>query len=360
MKTHPKRILHFFLFALPLTLPGFLWAQAPAGAVHSIDAEEFTVKVLKRSSSGKVLLFEDPTLNDPRPGKVLLLKRGDEDLAAIRVLKNYPGRFAAKVLLKFKDIPDDGSELRSLKKLSTKVLRQIQDQERAPLDSTLTDDELAKEIAPNDIELDRGIPTPQKKKPAIKATPVPKKDEETETLEVSEDALTDDGDFSRTEDVSFERQNHILSLQLGLITNVDASNVKARYSGIGLRYGWNIARRLLFTQPNRQDMLTLEAGAYYYSITGFETADDSVTVYPLEGVIRYSFLPNDSIQFFIYLGAVKSFVQASETVTLAGSALLSRTRLALGGGLIVPIGPGWALRGDVGLEKMVFGISLRF
>lgn len=350
----------FLIFLLPtffLGIPAF--TQEPVSAVAGIEAEEFVVKPLKKSSSGKVILFEDPTLNDPRPGKILLLKNGEEDLAAIRVLKNYPGKFAAKILLKFKDIPNEPVELRSLKKLSNKMLRQIRDQERAPLDPTLTDDELAKEIAPSDIELDRGIPTPQKKLPP--KAKVIKKEEAPETLEISEESLTDESaDFSRTEEAFFERYNHILSLQLGFLYNVDATNARYRYNGIGLRYGFNFARRIIFNQSGRQDMLTLEAGAYYFTISPYEGLDDTVTVYPLEAVLRYTFMPNDSLQFFIYAGIMKSFVQASETVTEAGAALLTRSQLAIGGGMIIPIGPGWALRGDAGKEKIVFGISLRF
>ncbi|MEW6055880.1 MAG: hypothetical protein AB1540_04625, partial [Bdellovibrionota bacterium] len=56
-----------------------------AEQLRPIEAEEFNVRLVKTSSSGRVLLLEDFSENHPRPGKILLLKQDKEDVAAIRV-----------------------------------------------------------------------------------------------------------------------------------------------------------------------------------------------------------------------------------------------------------------------------------
>ncbi|HRK02917.1 MAG TPA: hypothetical protein PLH57_09660, partial [Oligoflexia bacterium] len=45
-----------------------------------IDAEEFRVQIKKKSTSGRVVLLDDPTENRPKPGKILLLKNGKENV----------------------------------------------------------------------------------------------------------------------------------------------------------------------------------------------------------------------------------------------------------------------------------------
>ena len=331
-------------------------------AVKPIEAQEFIVKAVKASRSGKVIMLEDPTGNDPRPGKILLLKSQGEEIVAIRVLKNYPGKFAAKIVLKFKDLALN-SEYRALKKISDRIMEQIRKRESLAQEPQLTDDELAKEIDPNDVELDRGIPLPEKRKKAkTAATPDKSADEiKPQDLELKEDDLSDNlSDFSQSEDVNIEMHNHILTAQLGLMQNVDSMGDAKFYTSAGVRYGYNFARRLIFDKPTLQDMLTLEGGVFFYKIVGFSQQDDEFTVIPLSATLRYNLLVSESLTFFFYGGIVKNNASSSSTDASNSLALLSRTRAALGGGLLIRIGPGWSLRADGGTDAIAFGASLRF
>lgn len=324
--------------------------------IQAIEAEEFPVKAIKTSKSKRVFMLEDLHNAEPRPGKILLLKNGSDDIAAVRVLKNYPGKFATKVVLKFREIPLS-TEVRAIKKLSDKLLERIRKREAQGLDPTITDDELAKEIDPADAELDRGIPQPQRKKKQKKDGEEIKPD----SLELKEDDLGENlSDFTHTEEVNLEGNNHILTAELALLSNVDSTNTTTRYTGAGVRYGYNFARRLAFDSPSRQDMLTIEASVFFYKILGFKTSDDEVTVIPILATLRYNLLFSEYVTGFLYAGVIRNNATAKSGLVGNDVSILSTTRPAAGGGLLIRIGPGWSIRADVGLDMFAAGASLRF
>lgn len=322
--------------------------------LKAIEAEEFRVRPTLKSGTGKVILFEDPTNNEPRPGKVLLIKRAGEDVAAVRVLRNRDGKFIAKIVLKMKEI-ELNQEYRAIKKLGEKVREKLKAMTQ-PIDETIRDEELAKEIDPNDAELDRGIA-----KPAKKVKPVKKSDGDLERLEISEDDLADyNTDFAKSEDSEIDPYNHALSMQLGLLNNGRADGGTARYTALGLRYGYTFARKLLFDKPSTQDQLTLELGAFYYKITGYQTLSDEVTVFPFLFNGRYSVYLNEWFAVFLYGGVAKNNVTISQGTVPAGTANLSRTRPMAGLGALFKLGPGWSIRGDFGMDMLALGAMLKF
>jgi hypothetical protein len=361
--------------------------EADPEKIRSIEAEDFKVKSTKKSTSGRVWLFEDPTENRPRPGRVLLIKSGEQDIVAVRVLKNYPARFAAKIVLKFKD-PQPNAEYRALKKLGDKITALIKEREeqenRAPHEMK-TDEELAKEVAPDDNELDRGIPAPApvapKKKEKKSDSTKSKKENSVEPLftkdgfELNTDDMdlgesADESSLDMNEDIMLEPKNHALSLEYASLKSVDKRGDSATYSGLGLRYAYNAFHKLLFKKKSLQDMISPEIGLFYYSITGFVRADDQVTVYPLNITVRYSLLLNDTFSVFGYLGLMKNLVSTGSTesnltkderpVFNEGIRYLKQTKTALGAGAMMKIGPSWAVRLEYGLDLFAIGAVLKF
>lgn len=346
--------------------------------VKPIEAEEFRVKASKKSRSGRVVMLEDITENRPRPGKILLLKNGNEDMAAVRVLKNYPGKFAAKIVLPIGEI-QTGTDYRALKKLGDKIIHMIKEREKRgkDLDAAKTDEDLANEVSPDDNELDRGIPLPKVKggrnklpdAPSAPLTPGPKAPEPLFTKdgqELSADSIevTDDEDayidMSIQEEAPLDPYRHVLSLEYGSIRSVDKNSEPTTYGAIGVRYAFNAWRPALFRRKSFQDMVSFELGLFYYTITGFMRTDDSVTVYPLIGTARYSFLIGENLTFFGYLGMIRNNVSQGQDSVSSNTAVLATSKAAMGVGAMLKIGPAWAARLDVGNDMFGIGAVLKF
>lgn len=348
--------------------------------IKPIEAEEFRVKALRKSRSGRVILFEDPSEGRPRPGRILLIKDNKDDVIAVRVLKNYPGKFAAKTVLKFRDAELNG-EYRALRKLGYKIMALIRERERQErkLEYNQTDEDLAKEVAPDDNELDRGIPLPTKpakgKKKQAPEAPEARNKNMPEPLftkdgeELTSDAIevTDEdepyADLSITENVPLEPKNHAISLEYGSLKSVNKENDPASYSGLGLRYNYNFWRTPFIKKKALQDAFSGELSLFYYSITGFVKTDDTVTVYPVVGTLRYNVFIGETFQTFAYLGFVKNIVseQPDKDGNLTGgTGPLQTTKAALGLGAMMKIGPSWALRIEYGTDIFGVGAVLKF
>ncbi|MEW6058401.1 MAG: hypothetical protein AB1540_17505, partial [Bdellovibrionota bacterium] len=307
-----------------------------------------------------------------------------EDVAAIRVLKNYPGKFAGKIILSFKT-PELKQEYRALKKLGYKIMEMIKEREKRgkDLDFEKTDEDLAKEVAPDDDELDRGIPTspkgPAKKQEKPKPEKLDELDQPSTTRQNAPEPLFDRegneltpesievrdeeepfSDLSVQEDLPLEPLRHALTLQYGAMRNVDKDNNPATYSALGLRYAFNFLRMALFQRKNLQDMFTLELGMFYYTISGFSATDDSVTVLPLVGTFRYNLLVGEAFTFFLYTGILKNNVSVSAGTLSSNVETLSTTNGVFGGGTLIKIGPHWAGRLEFGTDLFGVGAVLKF
>ena len=348
-------------------------ATADPITIKPIDAEEFRVTLKKKSTSGRVLLLEDSSENHPNPGKILLLKSNTADIAAVRVLKNYPGKFAVKIVLPFQK-PEIGQEYRTLKKIGDKMIEMIREREKrgADLDASKSDDDLAREISPDDNELDRGIPDPktiksteEKKGKTKKDEPAPKplfdkNGEELDEDEIDPSEADDSSSVSSEESQIIEPQRHIITLQYASMRNIDKEANSTSYNAVGARYGFNIFRRALLRSKNVQDAITLELSLFRYTINGFVTSTDSVTVVPLLGTIRYNVLLRENFTFFGYLGLIKNNVSI-DTGTLSDStAKLAKTAPIAGIGAMLRIGPSWGVRIDGGLDLFAIGAVLKF
>ena len=362
----------------PETRPEDSQPGADPEKVRPIEAEEFRVRYTKSSHSGRVMMFEDATENRPRPGRILLLKKDNDDVVAIRVLKNFPGKFAAKIVLPINELKPD-TEYRAIKKLGEKIIALIREREKRgkDLDAAKTDEDLAKEVSPDDNELDRGIPLQKAKTKKVMpsrpdgatgpGSPEPLFNKEGGELNADSIEIKDEdepyNDLAVQEESPIEQNRHAVTLEYGSMKSVAADASPTTFSGIGLRYGFNIWRMALWHRKSLQDMVTVEAALFYYTISGYLTPDDSVTVYPIIADVRYTLLVGESLGLFGYLGVVKNTASTSKDASpaLVSAVLgLNTTRTALGVGATLKIGPAWAVRLDVGTDLFGVGAVLKF
>lgn len=364
----------------------------------TIEAESFPIRLVKKSTSGNVLLFDDVSENKPNPGKILLLKDSSEPIVAIRVLKNYDKnidetdkrkdtKFAGKIVLNFKD-PSIGSEYRALKKLGDRIIDLIKQEEvrqqKKAEDIEKTDEELAKEISPDDEELDRGIPVPKKienKESPAKAKEKAKEKEKKEVtkaeplfdkygneLEAGSDGelpplLPGDDSLEQTainEDKPYEPSKHAISFEYASILNVDRDQLPANYSALGLRYNHSVWKNLLFKRKQFVDRVSFELSLFYYSIGSFVYSDDVVTVFPVIFTPRYNVELTDNFMVYLYAGIMKNFATQSDGKEIIDTSVLEGFLPSLGIGLNIKFGPGWAARVDFGTDLFGIGAVLKF
>lgn len=358
-------------------------------AVPEIDAEEFNVRLLRTSSSKRVLLLEDINSSSPRPGRVLLLKDGDKEVAAIRVLKSYedkiPQRFAAKIVIRFSN---DGEviskQYRALRKLGDRVTQLVKEADAKAgildMNRVKSDEALANEIPPDDSELDRGIPKPAEKKPETEpATTTENKqppplftkdgieiDDLTNEDPSQDNSLMDElGDSTHKGPVLLDPFRHGVSIQYASYRAIgynatDRNYFNKTYSAVALKYSFTAANRLFFKTLSLQDQLSFDLTGMYFSIVEYFKTGDAVQVFPILLNARYTLLVSENFGFFVYAGVKRNFVSYDDPDLTTAVEQLQTTGRFFGGGVQLRIGPQWALRADIGTEGFAVGATLRF
>lgn len=387
VKTARYILLILAIFSI-LPIKG-LHAETEVTQMKEIDAQEFVSTIKKKSRSGRVLLFTGHKAENPKVGKILLIKDRSTEIAAVRVLKSYhDNRFAAKNVLPFQTL-EIGKEYRVLKKVGEKYINLIREREKRmdDPDRLKSDDELSKEVSPEDSELDRGIPEKSKTTPSPETTPSESDrldgpmNSEPKHLEQKQNGLQplfdgkgnelggeendpeaddeyDTDPFSNTF-LPIEPHAHAVSFEYGSLMNYDVTNTAAYYNALGFRYSYILSRYWFLDKKNLQDFLAFEAGMYFYTIAAYRTPEDTVSVLPIHLTLRYNVLIGEYFSPYLYGGFMKNNVTAVSSPSV-GAANLTRTVPAFGIGAMFKLGPGWSVRASLGTEGLGAGIMLRF
>jgi hypothetical protein len=161
---------------------------------------------------------------------------------------------------------------------------------------------------------------------------------------------------------------HWFSFSFGSLKNIGSQGTPVFYTGAGLKYGLNIAKHIFFSSYTTQDSLTLEGGAFLYKVLSYnlDTPNDSYTVAPFSGILRYNISLGETFGIFLYGGMVKNLVigavysDPEDEIFILNQRNLASLFPTFGGGLLFHLGPNWDTRVDVGLDQMGVGLSLRF
>jgi hypothetical protein len=338
-------------------------------ALPDIEAKMLHLKVLKTSTSGRVYLLQlaspsgqapsDQTSSDstssenkdkPPANKILLLRNGDENVMALRVLRDITGtdQVIAKRIKKYDgyETLDTDAEFDAIEKISDII----------PPPPTPEDKDDMAEVEPEPLAFDPDLDTGSSPSPNDSEND----DNDSETL----------GASIEEHSVSFEKQKHWLVLTMGILRNTPDGGMSSLnyYAGAGLRYGYDIGRRLFVTRDERLDTFTIEAGAFFYTIGGLDsststdssTPSDSYTLAPILVTGRYTYYFNEDFGLFVYGGVLKNNVMASSNATDERVANLSQALPALGTGALLRVGPQWYTRIDAGLDMISANLMIRF
>ncbi len=348
------------------------------GSIPSIEASTYPVKVLARSNSNRIYLFDDPLSKSPFIGHLILLKNDTQaPVMALRIVKIYPElkRFAAKYLKSY-----GGTELLNENQTFTAV-EKVMDLVSPPTPSI--DQNELKEIEEERasliqkpgspaLETSQPPPPPPVEEPPPPPPPAPPGEEppltsqKSDEKEVDGEDLEDENVDSETNSPSvveirnLDKYSFWLSAGLGAIISPNPANLtQAQYLSAGnVRFGVTIAHEVFFHRSSLQDSLVAELGVFGYKVIA--PAGDTYTQVAAVPTLRYNLTFGEHLSLFAYAGMTRSFVVAAANATAATYNALNSSFPALGAGLLFQIGPGWYTRLDGGIESIALNLLLRF
>ncbi len=335
----------------------------------AIIAETFQAHVLDVSKQSRFYMLELLESMNPQTGRIFLAKDGSDPLAAFRIVRTYgPRKIAVKKIHDYPQAPKKDMTFLGVLKISditpTKMVKALASDEELEL----LELERKLNIRPDDPELDHydhwhmAHPEP---------TPVPKKETlpppavETPKEKSSEPEKEDEEDtFNQPETIEdikhFDPYKHWVTVGFGFVNNTTRAVSSAYFSSGNLRYGLTLRQNVFITNPQFQDSIALEVGAYFYKAANLMMSGDAYTLMAGIGTLRYTVMTSENFGIFGYAGGLTNFVVQNSLSSASASAALSSTGMALGVGFLTRIGPSWFLRADLGLDALGASIVLRF
>lgn len=350
------------------------------GDLPDIEAQVFDVELSDWSSNQRVYLFEDLDALAPPPGRIILVRRDDQNVLAFRVIRSYGDRqqFAAAVVRIYElgavEIGDRLTGIYKIRDLSDSFddvegfedeLNEVEDAEGIAISEgeeesypDIEDEDVAEEPEPRDLP---ELPSVMAYDPDLDAgsSPPPLGAVDSETQDI--DLASDFNPYAVDEIRPFDTDRHWLSANIGFFKNSTSNDQQnGMYSGAGLRYAYMVGRQVLVDTPLVQDSFAAEIGLANYTVANFEDETDSYSVLPIHATLRYNLLLQEDLSAFLYGGILKNQVLSSVEGTAQAESSLSSFLPALGAGLMFRIGPKWHIRADVGMDLIGGGLVLRF
>lgn len=331
----------------------------------AIEARSYETKPLAQSESGRAYLFKDPLQAKPMVGRIILLKQGGQPVMAFRVLRTFPERseFIAKRVRRYgdKNTLEVGANYRVLERISEYA---------TPLPPNLDDEA---DIA----DLDRGgdgysdfnsakVDKPEKSSQTLDdellmdANPQPKSETQRTLTPSEEDQISRTVAYVADDVEPHDRHRHALSAEFGFLQNRSIAGASQLFHGGGMRYALTLGKSVFFNRSTVTDSIAAEGGMFWYSVSGYQTPDDSYTVFPLVATLRYNVFPSDVVGIFFYGGIMDNYVPIDASSTAKAVAALSGIVPAAGAGLIFHLGPHWDARIDAGIDMFASGLMIRF
>lgn len=343
----------------PADVPKELPPKQEPAAMQMIEARSFAVTTLKRSRSLRMYQIEDKSGTLPAEGKILLLRRGILPIMGLKVMKQYPESrsFAAKRMLIYDNrrALDINENYEALEKIGESTITPPSPQDQVDLK------ELESPVPPP--------PPPPSDFPGTDSPPPPP------DLPPTDDLLPPPPPPVTQDEIPLESHNalvveeikpldpfrHWISATIGGSLNTNADGNLTHYMSAGARYGVTLAKSLFLEGPKIQDSLVLEAGASLYQVSSYQdSVQDSYTILPVTGTLRYNFQLSETFGLFVYGGVVKNFITASNNADIIGTTYLGGIGPAAGVGAYYTMGPSWNLRADLGYDTLALGLMLRF
>lgn len=346
----------------------------PAMAAESlppIDAHRFDVKPIQKSTSGKIYLFES-TQVIPKTGNLILIYEHDKPAMAFRVLKNDPNKkqFVGKRVRRY----DVTSELITNQSYSS--IEKLADVLPPPPAEPVPAQEPLEEQKPESV----APPTPApsvvvEPSPTAEPTPIPAPavtpESQDSELDASSAAALDKIEESNEEDDEIEPIeveessrldpfNNFLSVSAGYFGNSSGfSGNSALNNGFSLSYARALFHDVFFLKKIPQDSLALELGVIYYQIINQDGGNDLYTLLPFFGNLLYQLHLSSTFSVNAYTGLQYNYMSGANNPGKSAESLQG-VQLNFGLGFFYTIGPQWALRVDLGWDRITGGLCIKW
>ena len=355
------------------------FSAAHAELLPEIDAHEFKSTPLRKSSSGRVYLFHTDDKKVPKTGNLVLIQNEDKPAAAFRVLQNDPqkGEFVAKRVRRY-DVGDlqVNTAYPSIEKVADALAtpppaKPGEEVTASPTATTPAESAAAvatPSMSPSDAELEG---TPAEKTPETKAKQAKNQDLEVYDYDDDLDKATspqnlkkiepvDDEESANTktdsevsETIRYSPMKNMLGVGAGFFRNMANFNTAGdTQNGFSLMYSRVIAHDVLLEPKTTQDDVAIEFGFGYYRLYNSDQQNSLYTIYPFTAEFRYDLNLSESYTLFFYGGL--QYNLGTATNTLIGP------QQTIGLGMMFNLGPHWYLRIDLGWDRVLGGLSIKW
>lgn len=349
--------------------------------VPEIEARRFDIKAVQKSTSGKIYLFESKII--PKTGNLVLVYDGVRPSMAFRVLKNDPDKnqFVAKRIRRYDNISDlsINQSYSSIEKvadllptpenLSKPILANAQPEststetpaktEELPGDTVATDEsgkpvEDKSEVAQSEPANEQ--PT-EINDPELDASTVQKLDQ------IDQENPSDDLEMASIEFDEYpflDPFNNMISVGVGYYGNASNFTLSPTYqNGFGLSFSRVLARNVFLDSKTIQDGFALEVGVIQYSILNLDSNNDRYSMLPFYGNLIYQLYTGHTFGVHGYGGLQFNYMVSASN---PGSSLedLQGFQPNFGIGFTYMMGPQWYFRAEIGWDRAIGGLSLKW
>ena len=375
----------------------FLAFSARAENLPDIDAHQFGATPIEKSESGRVYLFQTAVKDLPKTGNLVMLEEQKKPIMAFRVLKTDPerGQFIAKRVRRYDQVGSlkFNQEYTSVEKISDIV----PSPEALAAGAPTTTDELppspessvtpgagvaapsatqdtTASLAPpaeHDQELDEAPAENKGKRLEVNdfddeldssTSPVNQKKKLDEEFTDEEENSNAKSAFEIDEAHRLNPFHNMITVQIGNyknMSNFSLGNGESQ-SGMGVFFSRAFAQDVFVMQRAPQDALSLEFGFEYYRRINYDQQNDSYTLVPLVGALRYDLHFSNSLTAFGLFGFQYNWVSGAINSSQTTLSKIQGPQPDLGLGVLFNIGPQWYVRLDLGLDRMAAGLCVKW
>ncbi|MBS1959417.1 MAG: hypothetical protein JST80_08100 [Bdellovibrionales bacterium] len=416
-----KRFVRQSLFLMLLAI--YASDTVKAQDLPPIDTHRFTSTPVEVSSSGRVYKFSMKSADVPRVGNIVLIQEQKKAAMALRVIKSDPNKmeYIARRVRRYDDhqtlIVNRNYE--SVEKVADKINTPPVGQE--PIDgeplaqaALVTEPEPVIQATPEPTPVPKSTPrlvvrpvikkvvptptpiiiyatpaptpeptpepvaeiqVPKTIEPPLEVTQLDQRLDESTTpqnhesnIEVIDKDNTDDATspYEINESKRFDPFKNMISITTGSFRN--ASNFVLggeMFGGFTLAYSRKLRDDWLISKvPAPQDALWVEFALGYYRKANL--TNDVYTVVPLHAELRWELNFSSTLALELYTGLQYNWIMSMDNVDLNNVGMtntvqnLNGPQVTVGLGLIFNVGPQWYIRSDLGWDRLVLGLGVRW
>ena len=197
-----------------------------------------------------------------------------------------------------------------------------------------------------------------------------------QNLNKGPDATTSDEDedengsphhpFEVEESSRFDHYDNMLGFGVGYFKNMSNFSLNSvSLSGFDIFYSHVLNRDIWFQSKTSQDDLSIDFGLQYYRLVNIDLVNDQYTMIPLSTELRYAIHISPSFAVHGYLGLQYNFIASMQNVDSAGANKQTYNdvhgpQANTGIGVMFNLGPQWYLRVDLGLDRTMVGLAIKW